>query len=56
MLTAAELKTLFYYDGENLRNLFTKGRAKADDIAGTINSKGYRQIKVNGKLYLAHRQ
>lgn len=32
-----------------------RGRAKAGDVAGNINSKGYRKIRVDGKLYLAHR-
>ena len=29
--------------------------AKAGSIAGSINGSGYRQISVDGKLYLAHR-
>ena len=32
-----------------------KRLAKAGSIAGSINGKGYIQISVDGKLYLAHR-
>lgn len=32
-----------------------KRLAKAGSIAGSINGSGYRQISVDGKLYLAHR-
>lgn len=31
------------------------GMAKAGSVAGATDSKGYRQIRVNGRLYLAHR-
>lgn len=32
-----------------------RGPINAGDIAGTIAHNGYRVIKINGKLYLAHR-
>lgn len=32
-----------------------KRLAKAGTLAGSTNGKGYRQISVDGKLYLAHR-
>lgn len=32
-----------------------RGLARAGSIAGSINGSGYRQIRVDGKLYLAHR-
>ena len=32
-----------------------KRLAKAGTAAGTTNGKGYRQISVDGKIYLAHR-
>jgi len=32
-----------------------KRLAKAGTIAGATNGKGYRQISVDGKIYLAHR-
>ena len=35
------------------RNL--RGPVKAGDVAGKINGKGYRQIKVGGVSYMAHR-
>lgn len=31
------------------------GKAKKGSIAGSFDSKGYNQIKILGKLYLAHR-
>lgn len=31
------------------------GKAKHGTIAGSFDSKGYSQIKINGSLYLAHR-
>jgi len=34
---------------------FRGGKARAGSLAGAIDSKGYVQIKINGKLYLAHR-
>ena len=32
-----------------------RGTAKAGTIAGTVDTHGYRQIKINGRLVLAHR-
>ena len=31
------------------------GTAKKGSISGAIDSKGYRQIRIDGRLYLAHR-
>jgi hypothetical protein len=31
------------------------GRVKKGDLAGTVNSNGYVQIRIRGKIYLAHR-
>lgn len=33
----------------------SRTRVKAGDLAGTTNGAGYRQISINGTLYLAHR-
>ena len=33
----------------------TGRRVKVGDIAGTVNNKGYRSIRIDGKDYLAHR-
>lgn len=55
ILSKTEIEALFYYDGSNLVNKFTRGLAKKDGIAGSVNSKGYIHIRVNNKFYLAHR-
>lgn len=57
-LTAARLRELLHYDP--LTGAFTwrvnRGRlAKAGDVAGSPHSDGYVGIKVDGRLYLAHR-
>ena len=55
-LTQKELKELFDYDKDT--GIFTwrvdKGTAKKGSVAG-CESKGYISIRINGKLYLAHR-
>ena len=57
MITQNILALNLSYDP--LTGLFTwikqLGRAKKGNIAGTINSNGYVQIRLNGKIYLAHR-
>ena len=56
-LTSARLKELLHYDTKT--GLFTwkvsRGRVKAGTIAGTLDSKGYSVIAINGKVYKAHR-
>lgn len=48
------LETLKYCDGVFIR-LITRGNAKKGSVAGTIDSKGHRQVCIDGKKYLAHR-
>lgn len=57
MITQEELKELFHYDKDS--GLFTytysRGNKKSGDIAGTVNKDGYVHIKINKKIYKAHR-
>lgn len=57
-MNISELKQLLKYDKDTGDFTWLKsvgGLAKSGSIAGSIDSKGYRQIRVNGMLYLAHR-
>ena len=51
------IKELFIYDDElkNFTNKVTRGRAKAGKISGYLDEYGYRWIRVDYTLYLAHR-
>ena len=57
MLTQEDLKSEIFYNketGKFYRNRTSGGRKKGSK-AGAIDSKGYLQIRVKGRLYLAHR-
>jgi len=54
-ITTELLKELFDYSDGNLVWRVDKGRSKKGTIAGSKDSKGYMQIKVNQKLYRLHR-
>lgn len=57
MLTQATLRARLHYSvitGE-FYWLKSKGRVKAGDVAGCLNSGGYIYIQINSKPYLAHR-
>jgi hypothetical protein len=57
MVSPEELKRVLSYNHET--GVFTRkinrGKHKAGDIAGTVMSRGYIRIGVNGRTYLAHR-
>lgn len=47
---------IFYYRDGKLYNKVTRGdKAKKDTEAGTVNNHGYRRVKIQGRLYFAHR-
>lgn len=57
-LTLARLRELLHYDpetGEFRWRTTRNGRALAGSIAGSINTKGYRNICIDRKWYGAHR-
>lgn len=52
------LRSLFNYDhstGNLLWKARPSNRIKIGDVAGNLNNRGYLHIRVNGKLYMAHR-
>lgn len=58
MLTAERLRSLFNYDPDT--GVFTyltraARNARPGDVAGSVNSEGYRNIRVDGRTYKAHR-
>lgn len=58
MLTQAYLKENLHYDPNTGKFIWLKNRrggARAGDVAGTTNFRGYRVININGHLYRAHR-
>lgn len=58
MLTQQRLKEVLDYDpeiGNFVWKLRLSQRIKVGQRAGTLNIKGYRHIRINGKYYYAHR-
>lgn len=58
ILSAARLRELLHYCPETgvfLWKVWRGGPAVAGSVAGGTDSKGYRQIKLDMRLYLAHR-
>lgn len=56
-LTINRLRELFLYDpsvGSFVRRI-SRGNQKSLSIAGSIDSSGYLQLMIDGRLYLAHR-
>lgn len=56
-LTREEVAALLAYDPDTgvFRWRADRGPVKAGDIAGRLDAKGYRDIRVKGTLYKAHR-
>lgn len=58
MLTQNHLKELFHYcpdSGLFTRRVSPNNRVKAGDVAGCVSGDGYLRIRIDRKLYLAHR-
>lgn len=55
--TQDELKALYHYDPETglFTHLQNRGKGRAGQIAGNINSNGYREMRVCNTLCQAHR-
>lgn len=57
-LTQERLCQIYEYrpqTGEFIRLLATNNRVKVGGVCGFVDVDGYRRIRVDGKLYLAHR-
>lgn len=57
-LTQKRLKELLDYDPETgvfVWRVYRSSNAKAGDIAGSLNKRGYMQISIDDKRYTAHR-
>lgn len=57
-LTAARLRELLHYDPETgvfTRKVQTTNSVKVGDVAGGLDNKGYLKIRVDVRLYWAHR-
>ena len=52
---AISAKFTYAQDGNLIYKVSTSPRVSIGAIAGTIKSNGYKNIKVDGKVYLAHR-
>ena len=57
MLKQKRLKELLHYDPDTgtITWISSTGSVKSGDVAGSINSRGYILIRINGKSYPAHR-
>lgn len=57
-LTKKEVRYLFDYNaktGELIRKVQTSNRVKIGDVVGSINSRGYLQVRINNRLRTVHR-
>ncbi len=54
-LTQEYVRSLFDYKDGELYWKVSRGAAKIGDVAGNVESRGYRRIRKDGKIYQAHR-
>lgn len=55
-LTQARLKELFdYRDGQLINKTIRRSQIKVGQIAGGIDCRGYVKVRVDGRMYRAHR-
>lgn len=54
-LTTEYLKEIFDYHDGNLIWRVNKGRSKKGTVAGSLDNKGYMQLKLDQKMYRLHR-
>ena len=54
-MTQDLLKELFEYKDGKLLNRYQRKRALKGEVAGYVNIRGYRRIKINSKSYPANR-
>lgn len=58
MVTAERLREVLQYDSETgafTWRVLRRYKATAGSLAGTVGSRGYLQISIDNRLYLAHR-
>jgi hypothetical protein len=58
IITAERARRLLHYDpdtGVLLRLISTSRNARAGDVAGSVGSKGYLAVKLDGRRYQTHR-
>lgn len=55
MLSQKALNEIFTYDGRQLRWRHARGSKPAGGVAGCLQPHGYWRVRLNGKLWYAHR-
>jgi len=56
ILSVGKIKSLFSYeDGYLVRIKNVSSRARIGGVAGTLNKRGYLQVRIEGRIFLVHR-